>query len=180
MCSIPKSTTFRKVFTEVKSDHNLLYSHLPEKTLSDKLKKLRVQHSLSQRAFAELCNIGYQSLCNYELNSPISFDNLVKICTIFDLKITYLVDFKTIEKPYNYLKPIKDGHKIYSTLPEDTLSQRFLKYRLIHSYSKKEFALKLGLHTNTYARIENGNFPNEKLLKNLCTNVGINYYNLVT
>lgn len=89
MCKVFKTATFKKVFTPIISNGSLLYSDLPEKTVTQKIYKLRKLSGLTQREFAAVCCIGYSSVCKYELGSKPSSKNLKKICIAFNLKSKY-------------------------------------------------------------------------------------------
>jgi len=89
MCKVNKTATFKKVFKLLESDHSIAYSTLPEKSISEKIYKLRMVNGYTQRSFAKECNIGYSSLCKYESGSKPNDENLKKICKRFNKDITY-------------------------------------------------------------------------------------------
>jgi transcriptional regulator with XRE-family HTH domain len=78
------------VFETVKNNSSLIYSKLPERTISEKIYKLRKMNGYSRRKFAEICNIGYTSVCKYESDYSEPNDiNLQKICESFNVSYEY-------------------------------------------------------------------------------------------
>ena len=68
------------------------YYTLPEKTIAQKIYKLRMIKGYTQREFAKVCSIGYSSLCKYEIGtSKPNRVNLKKICQIFNMSIDYFL-----------------------------------------------------------------------------------------
>ncbi|WP_230141211.1 helix-turn-helix domain-containing protein, partial [Clostridium neonatale] len=67
-----------------------LYNSLPENTLAEKIYKIRKLNGLTQKEFAQKANIGYTSLCKYEIGYKASKVNLIKICSAFNISLTYL------------------------------------------------------------------------------------------
>lgn len=82
-----KTATYKEVFKTLETNECLAYSKLPENTLAQKIYKLRMVKGYTQREFAKACNIGYSSLCKYELGSPPSGKNLSKIFKTFNIDI---------------------------------------------------------------------------------------------
>ena len=85
-----KNTTFQKVFEPIENSQSNIYYSLPENSLKDKIYKLRMINGLTQKQFAEITNIGYSSLCKYEIGYPVSNKNKIKISNYFNLPKNYL------------------------------------------------------------------------------------------
>jgi DNA invertase Pin-like site-specific DNA recombinase/DNA-binding XRE family transcriptional regulator len=85
-----KITTFNKVFSSTTTNSDILYNSLPENTLAEKIYKIRKLNGLTQKEFAQKANIGYTSLCKYEIGYKASKVNLIKICSAFNISLTYL------------------------------------------------------------------------------------------
>ncbi|MGH4122276.1 MAG: helix-turn-helix domain-containing protein [Clostridium sp.] len=85
MCKVNKNATFKKIFEPLKSDSSLAYSSLPEKTTAQKIYKLRMLNGYTQREFANVCSIGYSSLCKYEIGFKPNNENFKKICESFNI-----------------------------------------------------------------------------------------------
>ncbi|AAK79831.1 DNA-binding XRE family transcriptional regulator [Clostridium acetobutylicum] len=83
---------FSKIFTTTTSNTTNLYKNLPEKTIGEKIYKLRMLHGYSRREFAKVCSIGYTSVCKYELNYSLPHPkNLNKICSAFNISMSYFL-----------------------------------------------------------------------------------------
>lgn len=85
-----KNATYKKIFETIENSESLIYSILPERTISEKLFKLRKLKGYSRHDFANICRIGYSSVVKYETNlSTPNNMNIHKICTAFNLPNTY-------------------------------------------------------------------------------------------
>lgn len=85
-----KSATYKKVFEPIENTQSNIYHTLPEDTIKDKIYKLRMINGLTQKEFAEITDIGYSSICKYEIGYPISYKNKLKISNYFNLPQNYL------------------------------------------------------------------------------------------
>lgn len=85
-----KTATFKKIFKPIENETSILFRELPENTVAEKIRKLRLMEGLTQRQFAKKCDIGYSSLCKYETGHNINLSNIRKICDTFKLDYTYL------------------------------------------------------------------------------------------
>ena len=85
MCKVNKNATFKEVFKTMESGSLVCYSSLPERTSAQKIYKLRMLNGYTQREFANVCSIGYSSLCKYELGFNPSLKNFKKICRTFNI-----------------------------------------------------------------------------------------------
>jgi len=87
-----KTATYRNVFKDIENSTSTIYYTLPERTIAQKIYKLRMIKGYTQREFAKVCSIGYSSLCKYEigLSKPNSI-NLEKICQTFNMSIDYFL-----------------------------------------------------------------------------------------
>ncbi len=85
-----KNATYKKIFATIENSDSLTYSTLPERTISEKLYKLRKLKGYSRHNFANICKIGYSSVVKYETNlSTPNEINIHKICTAFNIPNTY-------------------------------------------------------------------------------------------
>lgn len=90
MCKVNKNATlFKKIFTPIDTDEIIAFSDLPQDTIAQKIYKLRMINNCTQREFSKKCNIGYSSLCKYELGSNPSNENLGKICEALNIDFKY-------------------------------------------------------------------------------------------
>ncbi|MEY8001638.1 helix-turn-helix domain-containing protein, partial [Clostridium sp. Mt-5] len=88
-CSINKTATYQKVFKPIENTTSQIYNYLPEKTIAQKIRKIRKIHGYTQRDFANICSIGYSSLCKYEIGQNPDIKNLKKICNTFSIPLNY-------------------------------------------------------------------------------------------
>ncbi|EDK33932.1 helix-turn-helix domain-containing protein [Clostridium kluyveri] len=87
-----KTATYRNVFKDIENSTSTIYYTLPERTIAQKIYKLRMIKGYTQREFAEVCSIGYSSLCKYEIGlSKPKHVNLEKICQTFNMSIDYFL-----------------------------------------------------------------------------------------
>lgn len=91
MCKIIISDTFKDVFLPLTFNINeALASIIPDKTIGDKIKKLRVSLGLTQLQFSKSIHCGFGTVTKWEqnLNSP-SIKHLNEICAIYKLSCNY-------------------------------------------------------------------------------------------
>lgn len=87
-----KTATYRNVFKDIENSTSTIYYTLPERTIAQKIYKLRMIKGYTQREFAKVCSIGYSSLCKYEIGlSKPNRVNLEKICQTFNMSIDYFL-----------------------------------------------------------------------------------------
>ncbi len=64
-------------------------------TLSDRIKKLRLQYGYTQKYMAEKLEISYQSYQAYEYGKTLpSLENFIKLADLFDVSLDYLIGRK--------------------------------------------------------------------------------------
>lgn len=67
-------------------------SLLPETTIAQKIYKLRINGNYTRRNFAAKCNVGYSSICKYEIGlSTPSEKNIYKISKALNIDINYFL-----------------------------------------------------------------------------------------
>lgn len=91
-CSMNKTATYRNVFKDIENSTSTIYHTLPERTIAQRIYKLRMIKGYTQHEFAKVCSIGYSSLCKYEtgLSKP-NHINLEKICQTFNMSTDYFL-----------------------------------------------------------------------------------------
>ena len=94
MCYVNKTATFKKIFEPIESTGAIAYATLSEDTIAHKIYKLRMLQGFTQRQFAQMCNIGYSSLCRYEIGYKPNLKNLRKICESLNIHINYFLKQK--------------------------------------------------------------------------------------
>lgn len=111
---------------------------LPESTLGDRVKKLRVSNNNTTiKDLAKLCNLSPDTISNIEKNRTIPNINTInKISQALDTTNEYLLDT--------------------NSLPETSPAQIIYKYRMIAGLSQRQLAKKCGLHNTTIRDYENG------------------------
>ena len=71
---------------------SILNSLLPEITIAQKIYKLRVNGNYTRRKFAAICDIGYSSICKYEIGlSTPNEKNIHKISKALNIDLNYFV-----------------------------------------------------------------------------------------
>lgn len=90
MCNVFENTTYNNCFKDIEVSSNTLINVLDETLLSSRIKLLRSKLNMTQREFANYCDIGYQSVCKYEIGYNISKINKIKICNKLNIDIAYL------------------------------------------------------------------------------------------
>ncbi|MGG7143185.1 helix-turn-helix domain-containing protein [Clostridium nigeriense] len=85
-----KNTIYKEIFKTIENTQSNIYYNLPERTLKDKIYKLRVSNGLTQKEFATKTGVSYSSICKYETGYNISSRNKEKICTTFNISLDYL------------------------------------------------------------------------------------------
>ncbi|MBZ9624377.1 helix-turn-helix domain-containing protein [Clostridium sp. FP2] len=69
-----------------------MHSLLPENTIAEKIYKLRISGGYTRRNFAEICNIGYSSICKYEIGlSTPNEKNIYKISKALNIDLNYFI-----------------------------------------------------------------------------------------
>ena len=62
--------------------------------LGDRIRELRISHSLSQVELAKQLHVSKQTISNWENNNvPPSIDTLIRIASFFDVSTDYLLEF---------------------------------------------------------------------------------------
>lgn len=89
MCYVNRTATYKEIFQPIESNGAIVYSHLPEHTIAEKIYKIRMIKGSTQYEFAKMCGIGYSSLCKYEIGFKPSLKNLKKICEALDINMNY-------------------------------------------------------------------------------------------
>ncbi|MBB6697142.1 helix-turn-helix transcriptional regulator [Clostridium algidicarnis] len=86
-----KTTTYKEVFEPLDANSSIIYSLLPEETIAQKIYKLRISGGYTRRNFAKICNIGYSSICKYEIGLSIPNEkNICKISKALNIDLNYL------------------------------------------------------------------------------------------
>lgn len=91
MCKVHKTAIFKEVFNTLEGDNSIAYDTLPEDTFAQKIYKLRMKHGYTQRQFANLCSVGYSSICKYETGYKANKYNLNKICKALNISSDYFL-----------------------------------------------------------------------------------------
>ncbi|MFL0198440.1 helix-turn-helix domain-containing protein [Clostridium sp. WILCCON 0269] len=87
-----KTATYKNVFKDIENSTSTIYYTLPERTIAQKIYKLRMIKRYTQHEFAKACSIGYSSLCKYEIGlSKPNRINLEKICKTFNIPLKYFL-----------------------------------------------------------------------------------------
>lgn len=91
MCTVYNSDTFKEVFTPITFNINeVIASTLPDKTVGDKIRKLRVSLGLSQLQFAKSIHRGFGTIAKWEQNLTIPKpDILSEIISLYNLPNSY-------------------------------------------------------------------------------------------
>ena len=72
--------------------------------LGDKIKKIRLEHNLTQREFSRLFNVSYQAVSKWENNQNIpDIAILNDICKEFNIDLNELLNNESKEKKFNFL-----------------------------------------------------------------------------
>lgn len=91
MCYVHKTATYKEVFEPLETNSSIIHSILPEDTISQKIYKLRISGGYTRRKFAKICNIGYSSICKYEIGlSTPNEKNIYKISNALNIDLNYL------------------------------------------------------------------------------------------
>lgn len=91
MCKVTTSDTFKEVFSPLTFNINeALASSIPDKTLGDKIRKLRISLGLTQLQFAKSINRGFGTITKWEQNLTIPTPyTLSEIICIYNLPSNY-------------------------------------------------------------------------------------------
>lgn len=91
-------------------------------TLGERLKKLRLEHNISQTELAKQFNIARSTLSQYESNQRTPSDDIkLKISDYFNVSLDYLIgktDIKNYEDDSNITVALHSDHE-YDALPEE-------------------------------------------------------------
>lgn len=127
---------------------------LPETTLGDKVKKLRILNNLTIKELAKRCNLAPETISNIEKSRAIpNITTLSKISQALNTTNAYLLNT--------------------DSWPEDTPGQIIYKYRMIAGLSQRQLAKLCGLHQSTIRDYENGKIANPDTLKVIFKQLGI-------
>lgn len=91
----------------------------------DRLKSLRKENNLTQSKLGEMLNYGYTAIANYESgrNEPHSLSVLIKIASIFNVSLDYLLGVNDIRQPYvinDETEKFNEFRRYFDMLNEDT------------------------------------------------------------
>lgn len=91
MCKVIVSDTFKEIFSPITFNINeALAYNIPDKTIGDKIKKLRVSLGLTQLQFAKSINMGFGTIAKWEQNlTHPSAKILNELTLIFKLNKNY-------------------------------------------------------------------------------------------
>lgn len=95
-CRLSQSATFKKVFEPIIFKiTDSLYSNLPEDTIGEKIKKLRLKYNITQLQFARSIHRGFGTVTKWEqeITTP-SNNTLSDIVTIYNLDENYFDLYK--------------------------------------------------------------------------------------
>lgn len=109
-----------------------------------RIKELRKEYNLTQKAVAKKLNISPNTYSQYENGKiEIKLATLIEIARIFDVSISYLLD--------------KNADRLtFKTIDINTLSKRLKVLRLKDGYTQKELAKQIGLGQSSYSRYGSG------------------------
>lgn len=91
MRKVYNTAIYKEVFNNLESDNSLAYAALPEDTFAQKIYKLRMKYGYTQHQFANICSVGYSSICKYETGYKPAKSNLLKICTALNISMSYFI-----------------------------------------------------------------------------------------
>lgn len=110
-------------------------SDLPESTLGDRIRKLRIEKDMTISELAEKCEISADTLQGAETGRRFpNISTINKISKILDTANKYL----------------------FESLPEDTPAHIIKKYRLINGWTQRDLASASGIKNGTIAAYETG------------------------
>ena len=88
MCTVINSDTFKEVFSPLTFNINeAMASSIPNVTIGDKIKKLRISLGLTQLQFAKSINRGFSTVTKWEQNLTIPKSSVLK-----DMILIYNLD----------------------------------------------------------------------------------------
>ncbi len=95
--------------------------------LGTRLKKLRLEHNLTQKQFAELFKLSERQYQNYEINkSKPTLDGIISICNYFDVSLDYLIG-RTNDSNSNVSNEISDANDTIEILVREYKLDDFSK-----------------------------------------------------
>lgn len=127
--------------------------NLPENSLGDRVRKLRLSTNTTIKDLSKYCNLSEETISNIEKNkrSP-------NISTINKLSQALNTTNKHLLSAHNW--------------PESSPKEIIYKYRMISGLSQRQLAKKCNLHQSTIKDYEEGKLSNEDTLKNIYSNIG--------
>lgn len=134
------------------SDSKIDIDSLPESTLGERVRKLRLSQGLTIKELAKKSCMSEETISNIEKSRTTPYANtLTKISQALNSNNQYLLDT--------------------NSWPEETPAQIIYKYRMILGLSQRQLAKKCNLNYSTITDYENGRLSNPDTLKIIYKNI---------
>lgn len=128
-------------------------NELPESTLGERVRKLRITKNLTIKGLATISNVSEETISNIEKSRTTpNISTLNKICQGLSTSNTYLLNI--------------------DEWPENTQSEIIYKYRMISGLSQRQLADKCNIHQSTMFDYENGYIKNTDTLEIIYKEIG--------
>ncbi|NJM79382.1 MAG: helix-turn-helix transcriptional regulator [Flavobacterium sp.] len=107
-------------------------------SVGTKIRKLRLQHKMSQEELAHKLNIAQTSISNFEANKSIpDFLVMQKVCEVFDVNFDYFSeDKKSFKVKKNVAGIVGDHATINNNIPEGILENMLKRIELLEKKMK--------------------------------------------
>ncbi|MGL6107315.1 helix-turn-helix transcriptional regulator [Romboutsia sp.] len=137
------------------------YSHLPENTFGQRLKKLRLMKCLSQYDLANATKMKRSMIASYELEHFYpTLESINKLRSVLDINIL-----------------CKDGYSKF-LLKSDNFKDKLINWREENNLTKRDAAKALGISERGYAGWENGSIMSVTTYNQVKENLV--FYNLIS
>ncbi len=128
-------------------------NNLPESTLGERVKKIRLSNNYTIKDLAENCNISPETISNIEHGRTTPNISTVSILS------------QALGTSNKYLLGAENW-------PEDTPAEIIYKYRMIAGLSQRQLAKKCGLHDSTIQDYENDKLNKKTTIQVIYESIG--------
>ena len=120
-------------------------------TIGDSLKKIRIEHGLTQKEMAIKLNVSYQTISKWELNKSLpSLEMIVSISLIFEISIDSIVFGQKKLGKENRVLSFLQNLKNENPFKDRKIEMNFVRKKINFGVSKADLFLKQGVFIDFY------------------------------